>query len=250
MSTTHLADTDLSALFGIDLDMGDGVAPASAEYFDRKCAKCNGSGRYTKRLACFACNGTGMVPGAAVRMVDFADAHPEVAKWIETNKDTNSFAASMAASIGQYGRLTPNQLAACERIAKAPPPAAAPQVDTDRLMAAFDKARANGLKRPKMRFEVFEASLAPSTGRNPGAVYLKAGETYLGKIDSSGKFFASRDASPEQRAAIVKTMADPLAAAVTYGRRTGNCAICGIELTNKESINRGIGPICADKFGF
>ena len=35
-----------------------------------------------------------------------------------------------------------------------------------------------------------------------------------------------------------------------YGMRTGQCAICGLELTNGESIARGIGPICAEKWGF
>lgn len=33
-----------------------------------------------------------------------------------------------------------------------------------------------------------------------------------------------------------------------YGQGTGTCGICGAELTNAESIERGIGPICASKF--
>lgn len=33
-----------------------------------------------------------------------------------------------------------------------------------------------------------------------------------------------------------------------FGRRTHRCAICGRTLTVKESIERGIGPRCADKF--
>lgn len=36
--------------------------------------------------------------------------------------------------------------------------------------------------------------------------------------------------------------------ASAYGRRTGRCGICGRELTDPVSIERGIGPICADKF--
>jgi hypothetical protein len=44
-------------------------------------------------------------------------------------------------------------------------------------------------------------------------------------------------------------MADPLAASIAYGRRTGQCSICGRLLENAESIERGIGPICAGNFG-
>jgi len=43
---------------------------------------------------------------------------------------------------------------------------------------------------------------------------------------------------------------DPSAAARAYGLRTGQCSICGRELTNAESRARGIGPICAERFGF
>ncbi len=115
-------------------------------------------------------------------------------------------------------------------------------------MAAFDAAKANGLKHPKMRFEGFQASLAGAQSKNAGAVYLKDGEAYLGKI-AAGKFLASRDCSDAMRAAIVATMADPLAAAVAFGRRTGACSCCGRELTDKDSVARGIGPICAERFG-
>lgn len=33
----------------------------------------------------------------------------------------------------------------------------------------------------------------------------------------------------------------------TYGKRTGTCIRCGIELHKPESIEAGIGPICAGK---
>lgn len=33
------------------------------------------------------------------------------------------------------------------------------------------------------------------------------------------------------------------------GKPTTRCSICGLTLTNEESVNRGIGPICAEKLG-
>ena len=39
-----------------------------------------------------------------------------------------------------------------------------------------------------------------------------------------------------------------LAQAKEIGRRTGRCAICHRELTKQESIEAGIGPVCASRF--
>ena len=36
--------------------------------------------------------------------------------------------------------------------------------------------------------------------------------------------------------------------AKAYGKLTGTCCSCGRELTNEDSIEAGIGPICAGKF--
>lgn len=35
-----------------------------------------------------------------------------------------------------------------------------------------------------------------------------------------------------------------------YGKLYGVCAICGRTLTNEESIERGIGPVCAERMGW
>jgi len=42
--------------------------------------------------------------------------------------------------------------------------------------------------------------------------------------------------------------ADPLAAAVKYGKLSGRCCSCGRDLTDPVSIEAGIGPVCARKF--
>ena len=47
--------------------------------------------------------------------------------------------------------------------------------------------------------------------------------------------------------ALLQAAADPLQAAVAYGRQTGSCSCCGRELTDPVSIFGGIGPICLAK---
>ena len=192
----------------------------------------------------------------------FNETYPEKNVWIgEAAARGFEFAASMRDAVIKYGELTEGQHAAIdrcmardaerntERAARAQAAeAAAPAISTDKLMAAFDAARSAGLKRLKMRFLGFEASPAPATGKNPGAIYVKDGEQYLGKIQN-GKFFASRECGPDVAQSVAHAMNDPMAAAVAFGKQTGSCCCCGRELTDPVSVENGIGPICANKFG-
>lgn len=144
---------------------------------------------------------------------------------------------------------------ACNGTGKAParlvvPPAAnLAGTGFERLLACFNKAAATGLRRPTLRAKRFTFSLASESSRNPGYIYIKISGEYRGKISPSGAF-SPRDCSSENLAAINEVARDPLAAAVEHGRLTGNCAICGRALTDPESVARGIGPVCAERFGF
>jgi hypothetical protein len=44
--------------------------------------------------------------------------------------------------------------------------------------------------------------------------------------------------------------ADPKAASILYGMTLGECGVCGRTLTNQESREAGIGPICSGKMGW
>lgn len=48
------------------------------------------------------------------------------------------------------------------------------------------------------------------------------------------------------------TAADKLTAeqATQFGKKTGKCCICSRTLTKKESIDAGIGPVCAENMGW
>lgn len=46
---------------------------------------------------------------------------------------------------------------------------------------------------------------------------------------------------------IDQLIADPMAAVVRYGRELGVCGVCGLALTNAESREAGIGPVCRRK---
>lgn len=191
------------------------------------------------------------------RFEAFRRDNQTVAAWIEYNAERlNSFANSLMQSIDRYGSLTVNQIAAVNRsiekeVVRSQAATTAPQVSQDKLMEAFDTARQNKLTRLKIRFDGFFCYPAASSSVNAGAVYVKqeGSREYLGKVQN-GRFVASRECSAEIKEKVIRVLADPLAEAIAYGKQTGNCAICGRFLENRESVERGIGPICAEKYGF
>ena len=75
-------------------------------------------------------------------------------------------------------------------------------------------------------------------------------DTYLGKITPEDKFLRSRDCTDADAEVVARVAADPAAAATAHGHEYGQCSCCGRELTNPESVARGIGPICADRWGW
>jgi hypothetical protein len=215
----------------------------------------------------------------AAILAQWLEANVDVVAWVKrrsTGDRPFDFAVELAGKLQQYGTLTDGAVAAVKRMiardaeraaerAQAQP--AKPAVDTGRVEAAFAKAvavakaeaqaRVGGeadratFKAPKLRLGEFFITLAPMHGRNAGALYVKrtTDREYLGKI-AGGQFSKSFVCTPAEQAAVVETCADPEAAAVAYGRLHSQCAICGRGLDNYESIERGIGPICAKKWGW
>lgn len=197
----------------------------------------------------------------------FAVANPEAWAWINSNANF-PFAVSMREAIEKYGNLTDKQLAACwrciesnrerdmqraaEKVAR---DVAAKVLDVSPLVAAFDHARNNAIAgKPvaslKIRFAGFSVSPAKATSANAGALYVKSNDgLYLGKV-TGGRFFQSRECTPELESAFRDVCSDPKAAAIRYGHETGSCSCCGRELTNAGSIALGIGPICASRLGW
>lgn len=171
--------------------------------------------------------------------------------WIQANRDSNSFAASLAAAKRRFGSLTPRQIEAVERNL-APKPVAANVAGEgfSLLMRAFQHARTSGLKYPKVHVGALRFSMAQDDSKNPGYLYIKANGEYAGKVSPQGDFQAARTATTEQRDLIATVARDPLAAAVAHGHATGNCAICSRPLSDPESVTRGIGPVCAKRFGW
>lgn len=137
-----------------------------------------------------------------------------------------------------------------------PAAAAAPVLDLSAVVAFLVAARdgANGgkpLKFPQTRFAApgsgeLQLSLAPLTGKNPGAVYVKLNGEYAGKVTATG---AAYGLTPELVEALRTIAANPAAAGAAYGRLTGNCSFCTQGLSDEGSLEVGYGPKCAKNYG-
>lgn len=195
---------------------------------------------------------------------DWKAEHADAAAWLERNAAKGfEFAVSLSDSLARFGSLTAGQLAAVERCVardqvrqqqwaaeRKAREAAAPTVSIAAIETAFGNAKDNGVRHPKLRLAELIFSPAGANSKNAGAVYVKTrDDQYLGKI-SGGRFFRVRECSDEQERTVIEVASDPKQAAIAYGRRYGSCSVCGRELTNHTSIDAGIGPICAEKYGW
>lgn len=174
---------------------------------------------------------------------------PEL-KWVRENSASNSFAASLNEYHKKNGKLSDAQIDAVRK--KLAPKPEAEQVSVENVKAiqdAFKSAKEKGIKYPKMNLADFKLKAASANAKNPNSIYVTSGDDYLGSIADSN-FFPTRNCSEAQRAEIVQACSNPHKAAVAYGQRTGNCAICNRVLSRADSITLGVGAICAEKYGF
>jgi len=236
------------------------------------CFACKGVGSFTRKTspeqrakarASSAARKDREAQDVAQQAAAWREANPAEASWLDRQVGRgNDFATSLSGALAKYGSLTEGQLAAVrkgverdeawavQRTQQALERAvAAPEVSVAAIETAFASAMERGIKSPKLRLDAFKFKPAKASSANAGAIYVTEGETYLGKV-TGGRFMRSRDCDGQTEARIVQVCEDPKSAAVAYGRRTGSCCVCARELTNHESIDLGIGPICAEKFGW
>ena len=168
----------------------------------------------------------------------------------------SSFAQDLAR---KFNKLSASQYAWAHKLAvDANTPAVAVDVNQpsqfEALFNAFEAAKGKGAKRLTLRFD--GVNVKPN--RDLSALWVTSQtefeqgdygmqQKYLGKVTRNA--IDSRF-SDTVRETILGAANDPLTAAIRYGKVSGSCSCCGKELTVKESIDRGIGPICAKKFNW
>lgn len=252
------------------------------------CEACNGSGlwragrqNYRGNAKCNACNGLGyFVTSKADRMkaraqraarkqaaaqsaAEAAQEQNAASGLLEALSDMaswNDFARSMVQQSAAGRVWSERQVAAAQRMVdkvaakRADQDAKRVNVDLSGIIEMFEAAFASGYKRPAYRAE----GLRIKPGRGGALLVLNEDRMedgyygmqpgYEGKIEQ-GAFAPGRQCASDTSEKLIAISSDPLNAAIRYGQRTGRCSCCGRELTKHASIEAGIGPICAQKWG-
>jgi hypothetical protein len=238
-----------------------------------ECFACKGKGKMTfktspatrmKAKASAQRRATEKADAQAAKAAEWKAANPAEAAWMESSAGNFEFARSMLDALNKYGHLTERQMETVQRLtvqaaerkaARATEQAAraeiAPVVSVEAIEVAFNNAKESGVKFPKLRLDTFVFSPAGENSKNAGAIYIKSkGDgVYLGKV-MGGRLFTSRDCTTEAAERITAVASDPKQAAVAYGMKFGACSVCGRQLTDSDSVQRGIGPVCAENYGF
>jgi len=121
----------------------------------------------------------------------------------------------------------------------------------------LQRMRDAGTLNPRLRYTVagrkYTFSLPGPTSLYAGrpVIFVKSDRTYIGRIQDDCFHTQNADAAGVLviMAALRAITLAPLAQAVATGHETGSCCFCGRELTDRRSIFRGYGPICADRLG-
>lgn len=211
----------------------------------------------------------------------FDERNPGLALFLASAASWSSFAASLYGNIQQYGSLTDKQEAAAismraksaardvernaaraiqqqEREASVAAVQAAPPMFS-RMAEGFLSAGQH-LKFPKLELQTEDGLPVVLTrcgmkSKTPGHISITDGgdygsNKYYGRLDPEGRAFMRNDAPASVTAVLIEFNANPQEAVKVQGKRTGNCCCCGRTLTNPASIEAGIGPICAGRWGF
>lgn len=240
------------------------------------CPKCNGSGvfrGYARTFPCFKCKGKGNVSrgvAAAAKGVETKRRNHEA--WRSENADLlrrmagqtwSRIIVSMLDQVSDGKALSERQIEiatdVCDKADQRDAERAerraaereekATDIGVSAINALFETALNSGLKRPVFRAKGLVIKPAKLHADRLYVTDTEQGGEYVGKIEA-GKFYPRREARAETGALLCEIASDPKKAALEYGRSTGVCGCCGRELTDPTSVAAGIGPICADNWGF
>jgi hypothetical protein len=182
------------------------------------------------------------------------------------------FLADLLDKLNHFGHLTDGQLAAvrnsmardaARETERAERKAAAPTVDISKIEQAFATAErrafeknpnAMGVRVNPLKLRAEGLDLIVNQGSRgtsfEGKLFVKTSEgKKLGWIEDS-KFHAKFECTKVEAKAVVQACSDPHRAAKTWAQAYSQCGVCGQRLTNPASIEEGIGPICAEKYGW
>jgi hypothetical protein len=128
------------------------------------------------------------------------------------------------------------------------------EFDVQSIIKRFDMA-SQSIQYPKVRImfndREYIFSRAGKKSNHPGSVYLIRAERnkLVARLERDNFISTWKGFDDIDKEAIEEFNTNALGNVLAYGRTTGRCSCCGRTLTNKKSIELGIGPICRERYG-
>jgi len=115
-----------------------------------------------------------------------------------------------------------------------------------KLVNTMYNAVQNNVRKLQVRLPGITLSTV-NKGVNIGCVYVYENNQYVAKITTSGVLMGN--VSDDVKNLLEDANDNLLQLAKIYGHESGSCSICGRKLNDPLSVQMGIGPICAKRFG-
>jgi len=115
------------------------------------------------------------------------------------------------------------------------------------LFNMFQLAR-NRLKYPKLNFILQTGEKVQLYLATKGYIAIKINGEYVGKLETDRNSFKLYQYT-ELTVPLMAWCKNPKQSAKIYGIQYKHCCFCNTELTTKQSVFAGYGPICAENFG-
>jgi hypothetical protein len=115
-----------------------------------------------------------------------------------------------------------------------------------KLVNTMYNAVQNNVRKLQVRLPGITLSTV-NKGVNIGCVYVYENNQYVAKITTFGVLMGN--VSDDVKNLLEDANDNLLQLAKIYGHESGSCSICGRTLNDPLSVQMGIGPICAKRFG-
>lgn len=187
---------------------------------------------------------------------------------VESGKIRSTFASSL---LSQKDHLSPKQLAWVHKLAidswsaswnaspvnasgnvapfnaPSPPPKRFPNIS--RMFSQVSPRLVNPVITLNLEgMELQLKKLASDHVKYPDEIVLYVNTQFYGWITKDGEYHPFTTENSIVTQALAEMENNPVAYAVTYGKRTGCCCFCNRHLTTDASINMGYGPVCAKHY--
>lgn len=205
----------------------------------------------TRTMTVYAKN----VPQTFQTTLTDAQAFEVLEKSVNGSRPAGTFAQSLVQQ-ARFRGLSAKQWAWVHKLAMemiAPPPAPVATVVVGGLQKITEmlQTAAHNLKWPRIVYRGVRLSLAKAadTVNVTSDERAFAARTFYGRITPGGSFQPTRSCAPGVAETLADLATDPASKTAAEGKRTGACCFCGRELSTKESLHVGYGPVCAEKYG-